>query len=158
MDEEEIKRRQEELEQIEREEMSGIFRPTNEEKMTSALESIDFHMEGLGLISERVDNLRLDSAGIAGDLEEIKKELNEWRYSKSSPIKYHQEAITEKIEDLERTLKEHFGNVDAQNKATYDLLKSINDELRKIQIEVNRPKNLVALLLIIIVILLWIKL
>ena len=117
----------------------------------------DFSEQILGGISEKVNTLSLDSASIYGSLEQIKKELSEWRNSKSSPIRYHQDAITEKFEDLERNLKKHFRNVEEEDKLTYLTLKSINDELANIRREVERPRMLIPILLTGIFIVLLIK-
>ena len=117
----------------------------------------DFSEQILGGISEKVNTLSLDSASIYGSLEQIKKELSEWRNSKSSPIRYHQDAITEKFEDLERNLKKHFRNVEEEDKQTYLTLKSINDELANIRREVERPRILIPILLTGILIVLLIK-
>ena len=117
----------------------------------------DFSEDTLGGIYEKVDSLSLDSAGIAGDLEEIKKELNEWRYSKTSPIQFHQDAITEKFEKLESTLKLHTEIVEAQNRYIVKNVDEIKNEFFDIKKRVERPKILVPILLIAILVVLLIK-
>lgn len=108
-------------------------------------------------IYDKIEKLHYTCSDSKNCLEEIQKELSEWRYSKSSPIQYHQEAIVEKLESLEYIIKDHFKNVNSNDSVVYQSFEDLENELRNIKIELERPKKLIPILLTAILIVLLIK-
>lgn len=113
--------------------------------------------EELSGIYSEIENLHCTCSASKNCLEEIQKELSEWRYSKSSPLKYHEEAIVEQLKSLEYTIKDHFKNVNSNDSVVYQSFEDLENELRNIKIELERPKKLIPILLTAILIVLLIK-
>jgi uncharacterized membrane protein YraQ (UPF0718 family) len=139
-----------------------VFSETNEEKMTSFLNSIaTTNASSLGkleIISEKVLKASLNSWKYDEYFKHICKTLSEIiADAESNPIHKCEKEITKKILDLKDTLQLHTEIVEAQNRYIVKNVDEIKNEFSEIKKEVKRPRKLIPFLLIAILIVLLIK-
>ena len=152
---EDDKEREEELKSQQYAEWAGVHIPTNEEKMTSALESISLNAEALSGMSQGIEQIRYDTLSVCGSVNEIEKKLDEWSYySKNSPFKYHEEAITQNLDAWRNDLKENMTVLSGQLRDSFNCLRNIQDTLGQIKQNQKRSKLIPILLSLILIVLL----
>ena len=146
---EDEKEREEELKSQQFAEWAGVHIPTNEEKMTSALESISFDMQALGGISEKIKNL---DHHIEEKLEKIINELEESRKSATTLLELHHKSIDKILDYLDiMRIGNRTAEIEEQLEMTNEMLERIGEKLNKQKRSFSIP-ILLSLILIVLLI------